>query len=166
MGDATAIPRAKGRLFLIPTPLGADTDPRRVLPLDTLDAIARLDCFVAEKAKSARGFLKGVGTDKPLLELDIQELNEHTPASAVAGLLAPLQEGRDVGLLSEAGCPAVADPGANLVAAAHAAHIAVVPLVGPCSPLLALMASGLEGQRFAFVGYLPAQPDARAARLR
>ncbi|MFP5406898.1 MAG: SAM-dependent methyltransferase, partial [Gammaproteobacteria bacterium] len=139
-----------GRLFLIPTPLGTDSDPRRVLPPDTLDAIAPLECFVAENAKSARAFLKGVGTDKPLQSLQIRELNEHTPPEAVAGLLEPLLGGRDIGLLSEAGCPAVADPGANLVAAAHAAGIRVVPLIGPSSPLLALMASGLDGQRFAF----------------
>lgn len=156
----------RGRLFLIPTPLGAESDPGRVLPADTLAAVARLDCFVVENAKTARAFLKAAGTDKPLQALEMAELSEHTPADAIPGLLAPLAAGRDVGLLSEAGCPAVADPGAALVAAAHEAGIEVVPLVGPSSLLLALMASGLNGQRFAFSGYLPAQPEARAARLR
>ncbi len=155
-----------GRLFLIPTPLGADSDPCRVLPADTLAAITPLECFVAENAKSARAFLKSLATEKPLQALEIRELNEHTPVTALELLLAPLLSGRDVGLLSEAGCPAVADPGANLVAAAHAAGIRVVPLIGPSSLLLGLMASGLNGQRFGFVGYLPAQADARAARLR
>jgi len=98
-------------------------------------------------------------------ELAFDELNEHTPPAAVPALLAPLLEGADVGLLSEAGLPAVADPGALLVAAAHARGIAVVPLVGPSSILLALMASGLEGQRFRFHGYLPAEAPARRARL-
>lgn len=155
-----------GRLFLIPTPLGAGSDPRRVLPANTLAAVAPLECFVAENAKSARAFLKSLATDKPLQALEIRELNEHTPVTALEQLLAPLLSGRDVGLLSEAGCPAVADPGANLVAAAHAAGIRVVPLIGPSSLLLGLMASGLNGQRFGFVGYLPAQTDARTARLR
>jgi 16S rRNA (cytidine1402-2'-O)-methyltransferase len=155
-----------GRLFLIPTPLGAHSAPRSVLPADTLAAIAPLDCFVAESAKSARAFLKAVGTDKPLQALEIRELNEHTPAAAVTELLAPLRAGRDVGLLSEAGCPAVADPGANLVAAAHVAGIRVIALIGPSSLLLALMASGLNGQRFGFVGYLPSEAEARGERLR
>jgi len=155
-----------GRLYLIPTPLGADSDPRRVLPADTLAVVARLDCFVVENAKTARAFLKAAGTQAPLQALEMAELSEHTAPQAIPALLAPLKAGRDVGLLSEAGCPAVADPGAALVAAAHEAGIPVVPLVGPSSLLLALMASGLNGQRFAFVGYLPAQPEARAARLR
>jgi 16S rRNA (cytidine1402-2'-O)-methyltransferase len=155
-----------GRLFLIPTPLGAASDPHRVLPADTLAAVARLDCFVVENAKTARAFLKAAGTDTPLQALEMAELSEHTPIQAIPGLLAPLLAGRDMGLLSEAGCPAVADPGATLVAAAHEAGIEVVPLVGPSALLLALMASGLNGQCFAFAGYLPAQPDARAARLR
>ncbi|WP_225879056.1 SAM-dependent methyltransferase [Zeimonas arvi] len=155
-----------GRLFLIPTPLGAASEPQGVLPADTLAAVARLDCFVVENAKTARAFLKAAGTDKPLQALEMAELSEHTPAAAIPGLLAPLLAGRDLGLLSEAGCPAVADPGAALVAAAHEAGIEVVPLVGPSSLLLALMASGLNGQRFAFAGYLPAQPGGRVARLR
>jgi 16S rRNA (cytidine1402-2'-O)-methyltransferase len=157
---------ATGRLFLIPTPLGCGSDPRAALPADTLAVIARLDCFVVENAKSARAFLKAAGTGQALQSLELAELNEHTPATALPALLAPLLAGRDVGLLSEAGCPAVADPGAGLVAAAHGAGIRVIPLIGPSAILLALMASGLNGQRFAFCGYLPAQAEARAARLR
>jgi 16S rRNA (cytidine1402-2'-O)-methyltransferase len=158
--------RAAGRLYLIPTPLGAQSDPRAVLPAETLAVVRRLDCFVVENARSARAFLKSAGTDLPLQALEIHELNEHTQAAAIPGLLAPLHAGRDLGLLSEAGCPAIADPGADLVAAAHALGLRVVPLIGPSAPLLALMASGLNGQRFAFVGYLPAQAEPRAARLR
>jgi 16S rRNA (cytidine1402-2'-O)-methyltransferase len=160
------LPARPGRLFLIPTPLGAGSDPRQQLPAATLAVLAQLDCFVVENARTARAFLKAAGIERPLQSLAMNELNEHTPATAVAALLAPLLAGRDLGLLSEAGCPAVADPGAALVASAHDAGIEVVPLVGPSSLLLALMASGLNGQRFAFVGYLPARPDERAARLR
>lgn len=155
-----------GRLFLIPTPLGDTADAVRVLPAATLAEVARLDRFVVENAKTARAFLKSAGTARPLQELQMDELSEHTPPEAIPGLLSALQAGHDVGLLSEAGCPAVADPGAALVAAAHDAGITVVPLVGPSALLLALMASGLNGQRFAFVGYLPARPDERAVKLR
>ena len=157
---------APGRLWLIPTPLGEPSDARRVLPAATLEAIEPLDYFIAESAKTARAFLKAAGTRLPLQQLEIRELNEHTRAADVTPLLAPVLAGRDAGLLSEAGCPAVADPGAELVAAAHAAGIEVRPLVGPSSLLLALMASGLDGQRFAFAGYVPAQPAERAKRLR
>jgi 16S rRNA (cytidine1402-2'-O)-methyltransferase len=159
-------PAGPGRLYLIPTPLGDRSDPRRLLAADSLAIVARLRHFVVENAKNARAFLKAAGTDAPLQALQLVELNTNTPPDAVAGMLAPLHAGEDLGLLSDAGCPAVADPGAVLVAAAHAAGIRVVPLVGPSALLLALMASGLNGQRFAFAGYLPAQPEARAARLR
>jgi 16S rRNA (cytidine1402-2'-O)-methyltransferase len=151
-------------LYLIPTPLG-DTPLYLVLPEETRRVVARLDHFVVEHAKTARAFLKQVGTDTPLQQLSLSELNEHTPQNALHGLLAPLLAGHDVGLLSEAGCPAVADPGANLVRLAHHHNIQVKPLVGPSSILLALMASGLVGQRFAFHGYLPAKSDERAKSL-
>lgn len=155
-----------GRLFLIPTPLGNADDPARVLPAATLAVVAKLDRFVVENARTARAFLKAAGTDRPLQTLQMDELSEHTPPEAIPGLLTALQAGHDVGLLSEAGCPAVADPGAALVAAAHEAGIPVVPLVGPSALLLALMASGLNGQRFAFAGYLPVRADERAMKLR
>ena len=162
----TQAPRSAGTLYLIPTPLGSASDPRRVLAPATLEIVARLRHFVVESARTARAFLKAAGTEAPLQSLAMIELNARTPAPEVAAMLAPLRAGEDMGLLSEAGCPAVADPGATLVAAAHAAGLRVVPLVGPSALLLALMASGLNGQRFAFAGYLPAQPEARGTRLR
>ena len=152
-------------LYLIPTPLGA-TPLDSVLPAETLRVTARLKHFIVENAKTARAFLKQIGTALPLQQLDIVELNEHTPAAALEALLAPLLAGHDVGLLSEAGCPAIADPGAPLVRLAHQHGITVKPLVGPSSILLALMSSGLIGQRFAFHGYLPTKPEARIAAIK
>ncbi len=154
-----------GTLYLIPVPLGS-TPPENSLPLNVLATIRPLTHFVVEQAKTARAFLKAAGTERPLQELQLEELNEHTRADALDRLLAPLRAGHDVGLLSEAGCPAVADPGANLVALAQQENIRVVPLIGPSSLLLALMASGLNGQRFAFLGYLPAKEDDRLKALR
>ncbi len=154
-----------GILYLIPTPLG-DTPLDGVLPDETRRIAAGLDTFIVEHSKTARAFLKQLPTATPLQQLSLFELNEHTREAELEGLLQPLLEGRDVGLLSEAGCPAVADPGANLVRLAHALGIAVRPLVGPSSILLALMGSGLVGQRFAFHGYLPAKPEERAQALR
>lgn len=156
---------APGTLYLIPTPLG-DTGLDRVLPEETQRVAARLDRFIVEHPKTARAFLKQVGTATPLQQIELVELNEHTPASALSALLAPLLAGHDVGLVSEAGCPAVADPGANLVRLAHRHGVRVKPLVGPSAILLALMASGLVGQRFAFHGYLPAKPDERVKVLK
>ena len=153
-----------GTLYLIPVPLGP-VAPETCLPPDTLAVARRLDHFVVERAKTARAHLKAMGHPLPLQSIAMQELNEHTPASAIADLLTPLHAGHDLGLLSEAGCPAVADPGANLVRAAHAAGITVMPLVGPSSILLALMASGLGGQRFAFHGYLPAKEPERSRSI-
>jgi 16S rRNA (cytidine1402-2'-O)-methyltransferase len=152
-------------LYLIPVPLGP-VSPDACLPPDTLAVARRLDTFVVERAKTARAHLRAMGHPLPLQQIEMRELNEHTPASEVDALLAPLLAGRDVGLLSEAGCPAVADPGADLVLAAHAASIPVVPLIGPSSILLALMASGLGGQRFAFHGYLPAKEPERSQAIR
>lgn len=154
-----------GTLYLIPVPLGP-VQPAGVLHPSILATIRPLTHFVVEQAKSARAFLKAAGTDHPLQELALEELNEHTREADVERLLAPLRAGHDVGLLSEAGCPAVADPGANLVALAQHEGIRVVPLVGPSSLLLALMASGLNGQRFAFHGYLPAKEAERQKTLR
>ena len=154
-----------GRLYLLPAWLAEDSDPAVVLPSPVLERIRALDAFVVENAKSARRFLAACGHPKPMREIAMSELNEHTPAADVAALLGPALEGRDLGLLSEAGVPAVADPGAALVAVAHARGVGVVPLVGPSSIVLALMASGLEGQRFRFVGYLPAEAQARRAAI-
>jgi 16S rRNA (cytidine1402-2'-O)-methyltransferase len=154
-----------GTLFLIPTPLG-DTPLEHVLPEETRRIAAGLSVFIVEQAKTARAFLKQVPTATPLQQLSLLELNEHTPKDRLENLLAPLLAGQDVGLVSEAGCPAVADPGADLVRLAHRHRIRVRPLVGPSSILLALMGSGLVGQRFAFHGYLPTKPEDRARALR
>jgi 16S rRNA (cytidine1402-2'-O)-methyltransferase len=152
-------------LYLIPVPLGP-VSPDACLPPDTLAVARRLDHFVVERAKTARAHLKAMGHPQPIQALHLEELNEHTPATAIATLLAPLKAGHDIGLLSEAGCPAVADPGAALILAAHRANIQVVPLIGPSAILLALMASGLGGQRFAFHGYLPAKEPERTQAIR
>jgi len=156
---------ATGTLYLIPVPLGP-VSPDACLPPDTLAVARRLEHFVVERARTARAHLKAMAHPQPLQALHIEELNEHTPPAVIPALLAPLKAGHDLGLLSEAGCPAVADPGAALVLAAHRAHIPVVPLIGPSSILLALMASGLGGQRFAFHGYLPAREPARSQAIR
>ena len=151
-------------LFLIPTPLGAADTPC-LLPHEQA-YIVHLTDFVVEAEKTARAHLKHMGVCTPIRELNLCTLNEHTPKSEVAALLQPLREGRDLGLVSEAGCPAVADPGADLVALAHAEGFEVRPLVGASSILLALMASGANGQSFAFKGYLLADKDGRAGCLR
>jgi len=154
-----------GRLYLLPAALSEDIPAEAVVPAAVLQRLRALRHFVVEDAKTARRWLAACGHPLPMRDLAMAELNEHTRAADVPALLAPLREGHDVGLVSEAGMPAVADPGAALVAAAHAAGLAVVPLVGPSSLLLALMASGLEGQRFRFVGYLPADSAARRAAV-
>lgn len=155
----------KGVLYLIPVPLGQSA-LSVVLPAAVQDKARQLKHFVAENAKSARAFLKSLPSDTPLQQIEIHELSEHTPASALPALLAPLHAGTDVGLISEAGCPAVADPGANLVALAQREGVRVVPLTGPSSILLALMGSGLSGQNFAFHGYLPVKDEERQKKLR
>ncbi|HEU4844632.1 MAG TPA: SAM-dependent methyltransferase [Burkholderiaceae bacterium] len=158
-----------GTLYLIPNTLGATEALSHVIPEHVQATTASLDYFVAENAKTARAFLKLVGAAhplcKPLQEIQIAELNVNTPAQALAGLLAPLLAGRDAGLVSEAGVPAVADPGADLVRLAHQHGIPVRPLVGPSSLLLAVMASGLNGQSFAFNGYLPTDAAQRTKRI-
>jgi len=153
-----------GKLYLIPVPLGP-SPAKEVLPESVIGHARQLTHFVAENAKSARAFLKALPSDTPLQQIHIEELNEHTPSAALPGLLAPLLAGNDVGLISEAGCPAVADPGAALVALAHDAGIPIFPLIGPSSILLALMGSGLSGQNFAFHGYLPAKDDQRRKKI-
>lgn len=158
-----------GTLYLIPNALGPGALDE-VLPASVRQTTAQLDYFIAENAKTARAFLKLVSTThplgKPLQEIEIRELNINTAAAELPTLLAPLLAGRNAGLVSEAGVPAVADPGADLVRLAHQKNIPVKPLVGPSSILLALMASGLNGQSFAFQGYLPTDSGQRANRLR
>lgn len=144
-------------LYAIPTPLGGP--PADALPASALQIVKSLKDFAVENAKSARAFLGAVG-------MNVRELNIQAIDDDVRPLLKPLREGRPMGLLSEAGCPAIADPGARLVEAAHGEGWRVVPLIGPSSIVLALMASGLEGQRFAFCGYLPRESAQRAKRIR
>ncbi|HLS87194.1 MAG TPA: SAM-dependent methyltransferase [Burkholderiales bacterium] len=151
-------------LYAIPAPLGGA--PAAALPAAALEIVRGLADFVVERPKSARAFLSGIGMARPLRELSFAVLDEHTRAAEVPALLAPLREGRPLGLLSEAGCPAIADPGAALIEAAHREGFTVRPLVGPSSIVLALMASGMQGQRFAFCGYLPREPREREARIR
>ena len=159
-----------GTLFLIPNTLGETEALASVLPEQVQHITSQLDYFVAENAKTARAFLKLVNAShplsKPMQAISISELNVNTPPAALAGLLAPLLAGRDGGLVSEAGVPAVADPGADLVRLAHQHGIPVRPLVGPSSLLLAVMASGLNGQSFAFNGYLPTDAAQRTARIK
>jgi len=157
--------RPFGTLVLLPNRI-AEGPPEASLPAGTLDQARRLHHFRAENAKSARAFLKAIGHPVPLAELDIQEIGHAPPPERLAEWLAPLASGTDVAVLSESGCPGVADPGASLVAAAHALGARVRPLVGPSSILLALMASGLEGQRFRFVGYVPIEAERQAGTLR
>ena len=154
----------RGALYLVPTGLGGE-DVASLMPQTTLERVRRLTHFIVENPKTARAFLKAIGHPSPVQSLDIATLDEHTPAARIDALLQPLRDGHDCGVLSEAGAPAVADPGAPLVRAAHAAAIRVVPLVGPSAVLLALMASGMNGQRFAFHGYLPVNTAVRAKRL-
>jgi 16S rRNA (cytidine1402-2'-O)-methyltransferase len=154
-----------GTLYLLPTPISQGS-LNAALPPTAITLAHRIGHFLAEDAKSARAFLKQVGHPKPLRELSIVEIG-HAPADAdLAAWLAPLRTGADIALLSEAGCPAVADPGATLVAAAHRNGWTVQPLVGPSSIILALMASGLNGQHFRFVGYLPIASEERASAIR
>ena len=153
-----------GTLYLIPTPLG-DSALETILPPAVRDIAATLDTFIVEHPKTARAFLKQIATQTPLQQLNLLVLDEHTPASDLQALLEPLRAGKNVGLISEAGCPAVADPGANLVRLAHQQGIRVIPLVGPSSILLGLMASGLSGQRFTFHGYLPVDKTERKNKL-
>ncbi len=155
----------RGRLFLVPNLLGV-VPPDAVLPARTIAVARTLSQYVVENAKPARAFLKSLEPASPLRTIDIAELGEQPPPARCAELLAPARAGEDIGLLSDAGCPGVADPGALLVAQAHREGISVVPLVGPSSILLALMASGMNGQGFAFHGYLPVKPDARADAIR
>lgn len=155
----------KGKLYLIPTPLG-DNEPAEVLPAGVIERACSLRVFVVEEIRTARRFLSRYGLRGHIAELEFHELNEHSSAADVEALGSLFDRGEDVGLLSEAGLPAVADPGAELVALCHRRGVEVIPLVGPSSLMLALMASGLNGQSFAFCGYVPAKPEERRNALR
>lgn len=154
-----------GKLYLIPTILG-EGNPLAVLPASVQKLVARLDHFVVENEKTARRHIKQLVPDKLQSSLELYLLNKHTQERELAGFLKACQDGTDVGLLSEAGCPGVADPGAELVRIAHQNKIQVVPMVGPSSILLALMGSGMNGQNFAFNGYLPIDKSARKNEIK
>ena len=158
---------AHGTLYLIPCPISDETPPWEVLPEANWAVMDSLDYFIVENVRTARRFLSKAGISRPIDSLEFRELNEHTAAGReVEELVRPLIAGRSAGVISEAGVPGVADPGALVVAACHRRGVRVVPLVGPSSILMALMASGLNGQSFAFNGYLPVKPDERARALR
>lgn len=154
-----------GILYLIPVTLG-DDNLAKVLPTEVMAIARKLDTFVVENEKTARHFLGLFKTEKPVRELTLLTLNEHTSDKELPALLKPLLAGLNVGLMSDAGCPGIADPGAKLADLAHKKGIKVVPLVGPSSILLSLMAAGLNGQRFTFVGYIPADKQARIQTLK
>jgi 16S rRNA (cytidine1402-2'-O)-methyltransferase len=154
-----------GRLYLVPNLLGV-VPPAEVLPQRTIDVACALKHFVVETPKTARQFIRSLRSHRPIQSIDFAALDVNTPPERVPQLLEPAINGEDLGLLSDAGCPGVADPGALLVAAAHRAGVRVVPLVGPSAVLLALMAAGMNGQQFAFHGYLPVAPEARIKALK
>lgn len=155
----------KGKLYLIPTTLG-EVAPDDVLPQTVKRAIDFINDYVVENEKTARRFIKSVNPEKVQANLRINTLNKHTEISEHNAMIQPCLEGRNIGLMSEAGCPGVADPGAAIVKLAHEKGIQVVPLVGPSSILLALMGSGMNGQNFAFNGYLPIDKSEKKAALK
>ena len=155
----------RGRLFLIPSPLG-ENDPKEVIPEGVLSMLPKLHTYVVEATRTARRYLSAAGLKGHIQELEFHELNEHTKPEEVEALLPLFNDGNDVGLITEAGLPAVADPGAQLVSLCHKHGIEVVPCSGPSSLMLALMASGLNGQSFAFLGYIPAKTDERRQALK
>jgi len=155
----------KGKLYLIPTTLG-ECDPLAVLPFTVKRTIELLDDYIVENEKTARKFIKSIYPEKVQNNLRLFALNKHTQANEHLGMIQPCLEGKNMGLMSEAGCPGIADPGAVIVKLAHEKGITVVPLVGPSSITLALMASGMNGQSFAFNGYLPIEKSEKKAALK
>lgn len=155
-----------GKLYLIPTTLGEEGDPNDVLPQTIKRSIDFIDDYIVENEKTARKFIKSIQPQKVQATLRLSSLNKHTEVTEHAKMLQPCLEGKNVGLMSEAGCPGVADPGAVIVKLAHEKGIQVVPLVGPSSILLAIMASGMNGQSFAFNGYIPIDKAEKKAALK
>jgi 16S rRNA (cytidine1402-2'-O)-methyltransferase len=155
----------KGRLYLIPVTLGSD-DFHKVIPEKVIGLTRQLRFFIVENIRSARRYLRLIDKDFPIDDSVFFELNEHTGESDISHYLSPISQGSDIGILSEAGLPGIADPGARIIALAHRKRITVTPLSGPSSILLALISSGLNGQNFTFNGYLPVKPAERSARLR
>lgn len=154
-----------GTLFMIPTTLG-NNNPLEVLPISIKQTIENVDYYIVENEKSARHFIKSISPRKSQQHLNLSVLNKYTEAEAIPTFLVPCFEGNDIGVLSEAGCPGIADPGADVAKYAHEKGIQVVPLVGPSAITMALMASGMNGQRFAFNGYLPIENNERRSSLK
>lgn len=154
-----------GRIYLIPVTLGGE-DFKKVIPEEVLNITRSLRCFIVEDIRSARRFLRLIDKEFPIDETVFFELNEHTVENEIAHYLEPVLKGNDIGIMSEAGLPGIADPGSLIVALAHKKKITVTPLSGPSSIILALIASGLNGQNFTFNGYLPVKPEERSAKLK
>lgn len=154
-----------GCLFMLPVPI-SDSPAEESLPVLTIETAKRLDYFLAENAKSARAFLKKIGHPKPIAELSIVEIGHRPDTAQVKKWLEPLAAGHDIGIVSEAGCPGIADPGAQVAQKAQEMNYRVRPLVGPCSMILALMASGMDGQNFRFCGYLPIKEPERSKTIK
>ena len=154
-----------GKIFLVPVTLGG-SEFRHVIPENVLSITTSLRFFVVENIRSARRYLRLIDKSFPIDESVFFELNEHTSDSEIDNFLEPVMDGKDIGLMSEAGLPGIADPGTNLLNAAHIRNIKIIPLSGPSSVILALIASGLNGQNFTFNGYLPVKPPERNAKLR
>jgi 16S rRNA (cytidine1402-2'-O)-methyltransferase len=154
-----------GRIYLIPVTLGGD-DFMKVIPEKVINLTKQLRCFIVEDIRSARRFLRLIDKEFPINDSTFFELNEHTVENDITQYLEPLFKGTDIGLLSEAGLPGIADPGAKIVALAHQKKITVTPLSGPSSIIMALISSGLNGQNFTFNGYLPVRPAERSSKLR
>jgi 16S rRNA (cytidine1402-2'-O)-methyltransferase len=158
---------SSGTLYLIPVPMDESTTAVSVLPADVIKTASRLKFFIAENAKTCRAFLKQLPSEFPLQEITVLSYDKHDRNEMdIKTFLQPLLDGNDTGLVSEAGCPAIADPGSEIVSAAHRRGIKVVPMIGPSSILLSLMASGFNGQNFRFHGYLPIDPSERNEKLR
>ncbi|MEA3445546.1 MAG: SAM-dependent methyltransferase [Bacteroidota bacterium] len=155
----------KGKIYLIPSTLG-DSSIERVIPADIANIVKSIRFFIVENERTSRRFLKKLSTDIIIDELNFQILNKHTKADEISAFIKPANKGNDIGVISEAGCPGVADPGADIAAIGHINGIQVIPLVGPSSIILSLMASGLNGQNFAFVGYLPIKPRERSKAIK
>ena len=167
MFSSRIMTKDKGTIYMLPCPISEQRDVWDVLPKSNLEVINSLDYFIVENIRSARRFLSRAGIERKIDQLEFVELNEHTSkVEDVERMLRPILEGRSAGVISEAGVPGVADPGADIAALAHRHGVRVVPLVGPSSILMSVMASGLNGQSFAFVGYLPIKDGERARRLR
>jgi len=154
-----------GNLYLIPTTLG-ESDTARVIPSEVSSIVKGISYFIVENIRTARRYLRKIDPTLNIDELQFFELNQHTDSQVTEAYLNPILEGFDVGIISEAGCPGIADPGAEVVRQAHIKHIRVIPLVGPSSILLSLMASGMNGQNFAFIGYIPVKPAERVKAIR